>query len=77
MCFGESFNASMKKITLNPGEVLEVCFTGETCRVKIENQYPSPEDGIWAFVWREGADEPEAVPVKNDAGEFEEEREGL
>lgn len=62
---------------LNPGEVLEVCFPGETCRVKIENQFPSPEDGIWVFIWREDANEPEAVPVKDNYGEFEEEREGL
>lgn len=67
----------MKKITLNPGDVLEVSFTGETCRVKIENQFSSPEDGIWLFVWREDADEPEAVAVKDDFDEFEEEREGL
>jgi len=45
--------------------------------VKIENQSPSPEDGIWLFVWREDADEPEAVAVKDDFHEFEEEREGL
>lgn len=36
------------KVTLDPGDVLEVRFSGETCRVKIENQFPSPEDGIWA-----------------------------
>ncbi len=42
----------MRKITLDTGEVLEVMFSGQTCRVKIENQYPSPEDGIYAFIWR-------------------------
>lgn len=56
----------MKQITLAPGEVLEVTFPGETCRVKIENQYPSPEDGIWVFIWRDADDEPEAIPVKNE-----------
>ena len=56
----------MKTITLHPGEVLEVRFSGQTCRVKIENQYPSSEDGIYAFIWRDDAEEPEAIPVKDD-----------